>query len=86
MTLVGIAIDRYIAITRLLGGSWKPKRLFCTVFLICVWGLAGGIASPALSTYFVNDVLIIITEPENHTIIDILPVQMCTSVKVNMKF
>lgn len=40
-TLVGIAIDRYLAVIRWIKGTWEPSTLFCGAGAVFVWGLAG---------------------------------------------
>lgn len=41
-TLVGIAVDRYIAVIKIIKGSWEPSTIFCVAFAVAVWGLAAG--------------------------------------------
>lgn len=85
LTLVCIALDRYIAIGNVLKGSWNPSTLFCVSCAVLVWGLAAGIASPMLTSYYLVDFYIILTDPKNHTIqLDVKLASTCISDKVSM--
>lgn len=42
MTLLGIALDRYLAIVKFIKGTWNPSALFCASWAVFVWGLAAG--------------------------------------------
>lgn len=67
MTLVGIALDRYLAIVKYINGSWNPNTLLCVSWAIFVWGLASGIASPMLSSFYLIEFYVILTDPTNST-------------------
>lgn len=82
-TLVGIAVDRYWAIIRLIKGTWEPNKLFCAAGAVFVWGLAAGISSPMISSYYIAEFYIIHTDPENRShMIDVTEAEMCVSEKV----
>lgn len=82
-TLVGIAVDRYLAVIRLIKGTWEPSKLFCGAGAVFVWGLAAGISSPMISSYYISEFYIIITDPDNRShMIDVEQAEMCTSEKV----
>lgn len=86
-TLVGIAIDRYLAIVRWIKGTWEPSTLFCGACAVFVWGLAAGISSPMMSSYYIAEFFIIATDPNNRShMIDVAEAEMCTSEKVNRTF
>lgn len=83
-TLVGIAVDRYWAIIRLIKGSWEPNKLFCAAGAVFVWGLAAGISSPMISSYYIAEFYIIHTDPDNRShMIDVTEAEMCVSEKVS---
>lgn len=82
-TLVGIAIDRYWAIIRLIKGTWEPSKLFCAAGAVFVWGLAAGISSPMISSYYITEFYIIHTDPDNRShMIDVTEAEMCAGEKV----
>lgn len=86
-TLVGIAIDRYLAVVRWVNGTWEPSKLFCGAAAVFVWGLAAGISSPMISSYFIAEFFIITTDPNNKSHwIDVTEAEMCTSIKVKTIF
>lgn len=62
MTLVGIALDRYFAVIRIVKGPWEPGRTFCIAGTILLWGLAAGISSPMLTSYTIFDIFVIMTD------------------------
>lgn len=43
-TLVGIALDRYFAVVKIVKGSWEPSGILCGVFALGIWALAAGLA------------------------------------------
>lgn len=84
-TLVGIAVDRYLAIIRFVKGTWEPSKLFCAAGAVFVWGLAAGISSPMMSSYYIAEFYIIYTDPGNQShMIAIEEAEMCTSEKVKL--
>lgn len=86
-SLVGIAVDRYLAVVRWIKGTWEPSKLFCGAGAVFVWGLAAGISSPMISSYFIAEFYIIETDPNNKSHwIDVTEAEMCTSIKVNAVF
>lgn len=42
LTLVGIALDRYLAVVKFIKGTWDPSAVFCATWAVFVWGLAAG--------------------------------------------
>ncbi len=86
-TLVGIAVDRYLAIIRLIKGTWEPSKLFCGAGAVFVWGLAAGISSPMISSYYIVEFYIIYSNPDNRSeMLSIEEAEMCTSQKVTITF
>lgn len=61
--LVCIALDRYMAIVRILKGSWEPSKLFCLACCTIIWGFSAAISSPLISIYEFHRVYVI-PEPE----------------------
>lgn len=68
LTLVGIALDRYLAIVKYINGTWNPSPILCVSWAIFVWGLAAGIASPMLNSFYLIEFYIILTDPMNSEI------------------
>ncbi|XP_050091276.1 neuropeptide Y receptor type 5 [Anopheles aquasalis] len=62
ITLVAIALDRYMAVVRLMKGSWKPNGWFCATCAVLIWGLGAGISSPMLTLYEVFDIVVLTTD------------------------
>lgn len=83
MTLVGIALDRYFAVIRIVKGPWEPGRTFCVAATILLWGLAAGISSPMLSSYTIFDIYVIITNhPISSEVLGLEQFEMCAGEKV----
>lgn len=61
--LVCIAFDRYMAIVRVLKGSWEPSKLFCLACCTIIWGFSAAVSSPLISIYEFHRVYVI-PEPE----------------------
>lgn len=49
--LVSIAMDRYMAVVRIIKGNWDPKLCFCLTCVILIWGMSAGVSSPMLTIY-----------------------------------
>ena len=83
ITLVCIALDRYMAVVKVvLKSLWEPKAIFCVIGFICVWMCGAGIASPMYSAYFIMDIYVAETDPNNRTIgIRKYPAQVCINNK-----
>uniref|UniRef100_A0A182KH47 G-protein coupled receptors family 1 profile domain-containing protein n=1 Tax=Anopheles christyi TaxID=43041 RepID=A0A182KH47_9DIPT len=64
ITLVAIALDRYMAVRSLVKGVWEPNGWFCVTCGVLIWGLAAGIASPMLTLYEVFDIVVLTTDPQ----------------------
>ncbi|XP_062558646.1 neuropeptide Y receptor type 5 [Armigeres subalbatus] len=62
ITLVAIALDRYMAVVRISKGSWEPSGLFCFTCAILIWGLAAGVSSPMLTMYQIYNVIVLIAD------------------------
>lgn len=84
ITLVCIALDRYMAVVKVvLKSSWEPKLISCLIGTICIWLCGGGIASPMLSAYSIVDITVAETDPNNRTVgIRKYPAQICVNDKV----
>lgn len=66
MILVVIALDRYMAVKKILRSSWEPTRTFCFIIAIFIWALAAGISSPNMMAFSVVEYGIILTNPDDH--------------------
>lgn len=83
ITLVCIALDRYMAVVKVLKSSWEPRALSCIIGTIVVWAIGAGIASPMVSAYFIVDIVVAETDPNNRTIgIRKYDAQICINKKV----
>lgn len=49
--LVSIAMDRYMAVVRMIKGNWDPGLCFCLTCVILIWGMCAGVSSPMLTIY-----------------------------------
>lgn len=49
--LVCIALDRYMAVVRIVKGSWEPTKLFCVTCCVLIWGFSAAVSSPLLTLY-----------------------------------
>uniref|UniRef100_A0A182N2R7 G-protein coupled receptors family 1 profile domain-containing protein n=1 Tax=Anopheles dirus TaxID=7168 RepID=A0A182N2R7_9DIPT len=65
ITLVAIALDRYMAVRSLVKGVWEPNGWFCATCAVLIWGLAAGIASPMLTLYEVYDIVVLTTDSQH---------------------
>lgn len=81
MNLVGIALDRYLAVMKAFNNTWIFGKTFYITCMIFMWGLSIGIASPMISFYMQVEVYVIDTTGKNLTI-ESVPVEMCASKKV----
>lgn len=43
LTLVAIALDRYVAVVKIVKSNWEPSGVLCGVFATAIWALAGGL-------------------------------------------
>lgn len=43
LTLVGISLDRYISVVKVIKGTWEPNAIFCATWALLIWGLAAGV-------------------------------------------
>ncbi|XP_053678503.1 orexin receptor type 2 [Anopheles nili] len=62
ITLVAIALDRYMAVRSLVKGVWEPNGWFCATCAALIWGLGAGIASPMLTLYTMYDIVVLTTD------------------------
>uniref|UniRef100_A0A182MBS4 G-protein coupled receptors family 1 profile domain-containing protein n=1 Tax=Anopheles culicifacies TaxID=139723 RepID=A0A182MBS4_9DIPT len=70
ITLVAIALDRYMAVRSLVKGVWEPNGWFCVTCGVLIWGLAAGISSPMLTLYEMFDIVVLTTDAQQpHQII-----------------
>uniref|UniRef100_A0AAG5DUN5 G-protein coupled receptors family 1 profile domain-containing protein n=1 Tax=Anopheles atroparvus TaxID=41427 RepID=A0AAG5DUN5_ANOAO len=64
ITLVAIALDRYMAVVRLMKGTWEPNGWFCVTCAVLIWGLGAGISSPMLTLYTMYDIVVLTTDSQ----------------------
>lgn len=63
--LVCIALDRYMAIIRIVKGSWEPGNLFCLTCCILIWGFSAAVSSPLLTIYdYIKIYIVPLPDPE----------------------
>lgn len=86
ITLVCIALDRYMAVVKVvLKSAWEPRLLYCLVGTACVWVCGAGVASPMLFAYSTMDVTVAETDPNNRTIgIRKYDAKICVNDKVSL--
>ncbi|CRL05729.1 CLUMA_CG018758, isoform A [Clunio marinus] len=64
--LVCIALDRYMAVVRVIKGSWEPSKLFTITCCIIIWGFSAGVSSPLLSIYdYLKIYIVPLPEPDD---------------------
>lgn len=68
MILIVIALDRYMAVKKVINGAWQPTKTFCYTCAILIWGLSAGIGSPTMTAYSLVEFPIILTDKNNHSI------------------
>lgn len=85
--LVCIALDRYMAVVRIVKGSWEPGKVFCLTCCILIWGFAAGISSPMLTIYDYYRVYVVpLPDPnEDNPVLTYYVGYLCGSDKVNIK-
>ncbi|XP_053685972.1 alpha-2A adrenergic receptor [Sabethes cyaneus] len=82
VTLVAIALDRYMAVVRLNKGTYEPSGLFCATCAILIWGLSAGVSSPMLTLYQIYDIIVLITDSSDpEMIIGTFMAQICATNK-----
>lgn len=82
VTLVAIALDRYMAVVRLSKGTYEPSGLFCATCAVLIWGLSAGVSSPMLTLYQIYDVIVLVTDSsEPEMIIGSFMTEICATNK-----
>lgn len=83
-----IALDRYIAIVRILKGRWQPGIIFCIISTFSVWAFSAVIASPMLIIYFIKNFYLAIRDKNNEplVVIDYYEASACFTEKVCLNF
>ncbi|XP_070503098.1 neuropeptide Y receptor type 5-like [Chironomus tepperi] len=66
MSLVSIAIDRYMAIFVKRKGQWQPGFKFCAIGFTFVWSISAALSSPMLFSYSLFDVYVVPEIQENY--------------------
>lgn len=49
--LVCISLDRYMAVVRIVKGSWEPSKILCVTCCVLIWGFSAAVSSPLLTMY-----------------------------------
>lgn len=63
--LVCISLDRYMAVVRIVKGSWEPSKIFCVTCCVLIWGFSAAVSSPLLTLYDYFTVYIVpLPDPE----------------------
>jgi 7 transmembrane receptor (rhodopsin family) len=83
--LVCIALDRYMAIVRIVKGTWEPTKVFCVSCCVLIWGFSAGVSSPLLSIYDFYKVYVVpVPNPlEESPKLTYYVAYICASDKVN---
>lgn len=86
--LVCIALDRYMAVVRIVKGSWEPSKLFCVTCCAIIWGFSAAVSSPLLSIYDYFRVYVVpLPDPkEVDPVLTYYKAYLCASNKVRMHF
>ena len=67
--LVCIALDRYMAVLRIVKGTWEPGKLFCTSCCVLIWGFSAAVSSPLLTLYDFFEIYIVpLPNPEEENL------------------
>ena len=79
-----IALDRYVAIVRILKGRWQPGIIFCIICTISVWAFSAVVSSPMLIIYFIQDFYVAVRDIEKDPleVIDYYEAKACFCEKV----
>lgn len=65
MSLVSIALDRYMAIFSKRKGHWQPGWKFCVIGSVIVWSISAALSSPMLFSYEMFKIFIVPEVEEN---------------------
>ena len=83
ITLITIAMDRYMVVVRLQKSEWKPEKILCITCAILIWGFSAGVSSSMLSIYDYIEIFVVIKDPQSEIgIIDYYPSFICGCDKV----
>jgi len=83
--LTCIALDRYMAVVRIIKGQWEPGRLFCITCGVLIWGFSAAMASPMFQIYDYFKVYIVpLPDPnEDDPVLTYYVEYLCSSDKVS---
>lgn len=59
MSIVSIALDRYLAVSNKRKGQYEPGKIFCCSGFLAIWFVACGISSPTLFSYGIVPVIVV---------------------------
>ncbi|XP_001976576.2 orexin receptor type 2 [Drosophila erecta] len=93
LTLVAIALDRYLAVMRPVLGFWSPDKRFSTLCMLLIWACSIGSSGPLLGIYDYRQIFLLEVEdsgeerggkevvatavPEELTVTELEMVHMC---------
>jgi hypothetical protein len=83
--LVCIAFDRYMAVVRIVKGSWEPSKLFCIACCTIIWGFSAAVSSPLLAIYEHYKIYIVPIPEDGKDELTYFVGYLCGSDKVNKK-
>lgn len=85
ITLVAIAVDRYLSVIKLMRNVWETRGIYCLFFAIIIWGLSIGIAVPTLNAFKYMTVYAVQLDPHNSSvIISAAKIDLCAAGKVSI--
>jgi hypothetical protein len=73
MSLVSIALDRYMAIFNRTKSQWQPGAVFCITGIFIIWSVSAGISSPMFFAYEIVNIIVVPEVQENFYV-----AQLCT--------
>lgn len=83
--LVCIALDRYMAVVRIVKGTWEPSKLCCITCCVIIWGFSAAVSSPLLTIYdyFVLYIVPLPDPEDDNPVLTYYVGHICGSDKVN---
>lgn len=98
LTLVAIALDRYLAVMRPVLGFWSPDKRFSTLSMLLIWACSIGSSGPLLGIYDYRKIYLLDVEdsseeseevvtavPEELVVTELEMVHMCLAGDVSQR-
>jgi 7 transmembrane receptor (rhodopsin family) len=84
--LVCISLDRYMAVSRIIKGSWEPSKVFTVTCCVLIWGFSAAVSSPLLTIYdFYRIYVVPLPDPnEENPVLRYYVAHLCGSDKVSL--